>query len=211
MRHPEKTAWESGEIIEPPRICMPTSADGFLNIDKMNKATRELDPEKKLMVAVLEEAVDSFASDDIGRHEAARAWLEEGDSLWPFCFVNICESLGFDPDYVRKGIESRPAKAKRVRSHKTRQLRYTHRKPLRTDIPDIPGQTYSHKYAECREWMTVRDCNECKSRYDAWYFTEKRNLTQLQLKRANEKRWSKRREKQNGNSHDDEAVHRGGA
>ena len=70
-----------------------------------------LEPEKRLMLAVLEDAVlcfqkGSFAGDR--RRKAlfpdAEEWIMEENSDWPFSFENICEVLGFNPDYLRQGL-----------------------------------------------------------------------------------------------------------
>jgi hypothetical protein len=70
-----------------------------------------LSPERKLMVAVLEEALidyqrGSSAHGNNGkeRFTEAEAWILETDAEWIFSFVNCCEVLGIDPDYLRQGL-----------------------------------------------------------------------------------------------------------
>jgi hypothetical protein len=70
-----------------------------------------LSPERKLMVAVLEEALidyqrGSSAHGNKGkdRFAEAEAWILETDAEWIFSFVNCCEVLGIDPDYLRQGL-----------------------------------------------------------------------------------------------------------
>ncbi len=70
-----------------------------------------LEPEKKLILAILEDAIASFrkyvcARDPKGKmlfHEA-EDWIlgEERDSF--FSFGNICEMLGFEPAYLRNEL-----------------------------------------------------------------------------------------------------------
>ncbi len=70
-----------------------------------------LEPEKRLMLAVLEDAVICFqkfvrssnAKERLA-FEEAEAWILDEDSHWLFSFVNICEALGLDPDYLREGL-----------------------------------------------------------------------------------------------------------
>ena len=70
-----------------------------------------MQPEKRLMLAVLENAVwlllygGSARSVDTRRHaaEAAR-WLASDAIHWPFAFVNVCHALGLEPAWVRSGI-----------------------------------------------------------------------------------------------------------
>jgi hypothetical protein len=70
-----------------------------------------LEPEKKLMLAVLENAVAcfqkyAFARDRKGRllFQEVEYWVQETNRDWPFSFANVCETLGFAPDYLRQGL-----------------------------------------------------------------------------------------------------------
>lgn len=70
-----------------------------------------LRPEWRLMVAVLSDAVDCFqkyarVTDAEGKRlfDEAREWIESGNRRWPFSFVNICEALGINPEYLREGL-----------------------------------------------------------------------------------------------------------
>ncbi len=68
-------------------------------------------PEKRLLLAVLEEAVLTFQrhAHDGGRrgqrlfHDADQ-WISSNDTTWPCSFRNVCESLGLDPAYIRNGL-----------------------------------------------------------------------------------------------------------
>jgi hypothetical protein len=74
--------------------------------------TRPFSPERKLMAAVLEEALLDYqrgasAHDNKkGRERFAKAeaWILETDTEWIFSFVNCCEVLGIAPDYLRQGL-----------------------------------------------------------------------------------------------------------
>lgn len=68
-------------------------------------------PEKRLMLAVLEDAVAAYqrcacASTPAGRRDflEAQSWIESDDVAWPFSFRNICDALGLDGDAVRQGL-----------------------------------------------------------------------------------------------------------
>ncbi len=71
-----------------------------------------LEPEKKLMFAVLEDAVTCFqkhfvARDKIGMslfREAEEWILLQGKGAWFFSFDYICETLGLNPGYIREGL-----------------------------------------------------------------------------------------------------------
>lgn len=68
-------------------------------------------PEKRLLLAVLEEAVGTYqryvmATDRRGRAILAdvEAWFASEDTLWLYSFVGICDALGLDATYVRAGL-----------------------------------------------------------------------------------------------------------
>jgi hypothetical protein len=80
-----------------------------------------LRPEKRLMLAVLEEAVGDFQRYLVATGNEARRlfqdaedWFASEDTTWPYSFVNICNALGFDVGYVRAGL-SRWRDAQRAR------------------------------------------------------------------------------------------------
>jgi len=68
-------------------------------------------PEKRLMLAVLEDAVktfqDSLATVNHRRPRLLREveeWFASTDVTWPFSFENVCTVLGIDPDSLRLGL-----------------------------------------------------------------------------------------------------------
>ena len=68
-------------------------------------------PEKRLMLAVLEDAFYClqrfhFAKNRRGKNsfEEAHDWVWSDQRDWPFSFTNICDALGLDPNHVRKGL-----------------------------------------------------------------------------------------------------------
>ncbi len=70
-----------------------------------------LQPEKRLMLAVLEDAVATFQRGALTTGRTAlrefaevRAWFESEDTRWPYAFMNVCHVLGFDPEYLRRGL-----------------------------------------------------------------------------------------------------------
>jgi len=67
--------------------------------------------ERRLMVAILEDAVDCFqkylgATDGRSRHLGAEAekWFLADDESWPFSFVNVCYALDLHPGFLRRGL-----------------------------------------------------------------------------------------------------------
>lgn len=70
-----------------------------------------LEPEKRLMLALLEDAVQCFQDNILAQSgkkkrlfEEAEEWILEEDGDWIFSFENICEFLGFSPAYLRQGL-----------------------------------------------------------------------------------------------------------
>jgi hypothetical protein len=67
--------------------------------------------ERRLMLAVLQDAVECYqkyalARDPRGRmlFEDARDWIESDEREWSFSYENICEILGLNPEYIRRGL-----------------------------------------------------------------------------------------------------------
>ena len=70
-----------------------------------------LEPEKALLLAVLEDGVRCFQDNILPRNrkkqmlfEEAEAWLFSDEANGVFSFVSICGLLGFDPGYIRRGL-----------------------------------------------------------------------------------------------------------
>jgi hypothetical protein len=70
-----------------------------------------MEPETRLMLAVLEDAVACFQKYVLARDERgvelfreAEQWVLQEDHEWLFSFDNICESLGINPEYLRAGL-----------------------------------------------------------------------------------------------------------
>jgi hypothetical protein len=70
--------------------------------------SQNLDPVKRLMIAVLQEAMVDFEANVSAKgwkkrnlFREAKDWIFDESRDWIFSFENICEVLGLDPDYVR--------------------------------------------------------------------------------------------------------------
>jgi hypothetical protein len=70
-----------------------------------------LEPEKRLMLAILEDAVDCFQNNVLAQSlksrrlfQEAEKWIVEVDGGWFFSFENVCETLDLNPAYVRQGL-----------------------------------------------------------------------------------------------------------
>ncbi|MGH7853420.1 MAG: hypothetical protein ACREP3_08250 [Candidatus Binatia bacterium] len=70
-----------------------------------------LDPERVLMLAVLQDAVVCFQEHVVANckrkqslHREAEEWISNTDPSYLFSFENVCETLGFDANYMRDGL-----------------------------------------------------------------------------------------------------------
>jgi len=95
------------------RIGSIFQPDSLLSVHYFGTLRRKtiLEPEKRLMLAILEDAIHCFQDNILARNvrgrrlfEEAEEWIVEVDDNWVFSFENICETLGFNPAYVRQGL-----------------------------------------------------------------------------------------------------------
>jgi len=71
-------------------------------------------PEQRLMLAVLQDAIRAYFrgahTHDVRQrrlcNEAVR-WIEDGDTVWPYSFENICVALDLDAATVRRRLRAR--------------------------------------------------------------------------------------------------------
>jgi len=75
------------------------------------KRQAPFDPEAELALAVLEDAVICLRKYRSARSEKERRlyreteeWVFEDDRQWIFSFLNVCDFLGLDPGYLRRGL-----------------------------------------------------------------------------------------------------------
>ena len=71
-----------------------------------------VEPEKILILAVLEDGIRCFQDNAWAQSvkkkklfEEAQQWLFCDDSDWLFSFTSVCSLLGFEPDYIRRGLK----------------------------------------------------------------------------------------------------------
>jgi hypothetical protein len=95
------------------RIASPFEQDTLLSTQYFGNLSRKtlLEPERRLMLAILEDAIDCYQDNLLARRGRARRlfteaeeWILEKGSDWIFSFRNICGTLGFNPEYVRQGL-----------------------------------------------------------------------------------------------------------
>ena len=96
----------TGPVTFEPATILPSQLFGPIGYDA------SVMPEKRLLLAVLEEAVITFQR-HVRDHQRrgqrlfreAEDWILSNDAAWPCSFRNICEALGLDPGYVRGGLD----------------------------------------------------------------------------------------------------------
>lgn len=80
------------------------------------------DGEHRLLMAVLEDAVDIYrkqvGSRDVRGGELfreAEEWIESTDNTWLYSFENICDLLSIEPEYIRRGLRNLKQRAQGAR------------------------------------------------------------------------------------------------
>jgi len=114
----------------------PTDADKF---EKQQKRTVR-DGEERLRMAVLEDAIQCFQQYVLSTRprekrlfQEAEDWFLDKESEYIFSFEFICETLGFHPDHIRRGLlvwkeskqkvdEVKPEAHRRTKLNRTRYL-----------------------------------------------------------------------------------------
>ena len=80
--------------------------------DRVRRRT-EHDGERRLMIAVLEDAIHVYRT-QVGAREGrglelfrdAEEWIENDDRTWMFSFLNLCDILDLDGEYIRRGLHA---------------------------------------------------------------------------------------------------------
>jgi len=96
---------DNGRLFEPDTVLAAQFYATF-------KGSPYKEPELRLMAAVLEDAISCLSikmrpvtTRQRKQLEDARNWFAaEDDSEWIFSFKNICEALGINPAYLRRGL-----------------------------------------------------------------------------------------------------------
>lgn len=85
-----------------------TEAERYLDTFRRSEY---VEPEKALIAAILEDAIHQYhknrhARDAAGKEQfrEAEEWIMHKGNGWIFTFVNVCEFLGLDPEYLRRGL-----------------------------------------------------------------------------------------------------------
>jgi hypothetical protein len=132
MKERESAADERmGEIFQPDTL-LPSQF-----FDRVRRRT-EHEGERRLMIAVLEDAVETYRK-QVGAKEPrgqqlfreAEEWIEDPDRSWLFAFENICDVLDIDGEYLRRGLHAWKARAHTERRAPVVALRAPERSELK--------------------------------------------------------------------------------
>ncbi len=70
-----------------------------------------LTPEKSLLSAILDDAIHVYRKyqhsknrEGKERYREAQAWIRHHGNDWIFDFDNVCDLLGFNPDFIRRSL-----------------------------------------------------------------------------------------------------------
>ena len=104
---------EEGGVANDEKIASLFQPDTLLSAQYFENLRRKtvLEPEKSLMLAILEDAISSYQDNlrSQGKRgkklfEEAEEWIAETSSAWIFSFESVCEALGLNAAYVRRGL-----------------------------------------------------------------------------------------------------------
>jgi len=122
------------------RLAGLFTPDTLLPSQFFDRARRrsEHDGERRLMIAVLEDAVDVYrkqagARDPRGQElfRDAEEWIEDPDRTWLFSFQNICDVLDIDAEYLRRGLHAWKERGGSARREQVVELRTGEREELK--------------------------------------------------------------------------------
>jgi len=115
---------EQSALTAEERIASLFQPDMLLSAQYFETLRRtHFEPEKRLMLALLEDAINCYQDNLISRSgkkkrlfEDTEQWVLRTDGDWIFSFDNVCDALGLNPEYVRQGLlrwKERSQKARR--------------------------------------------------------------------------------------------------
>jgi hypothetical protein len=88
-----------------------------------------MEGERRLMLAILQDAVECLekyrrSKNSIHRelYQDALKWVQDSNTRWLFCFNNVCDFLGFDPEYLRQFLIGREHRTTKLDGSKASRL-----------------------------------------------------------------------------------------
>jgi hypothetical protein len=102
--------------------------DELLSLGGGDPRAPECTGTKALMLAVLEDAINSFLNGKGRTRAEAEHWISTARRQSPFSFAIVCETLGFEPQAVRDAL------------HRLRETRAVPRRAARRARPHVRRQ-----------------------------------------------------------------------
>lgn len=90
-----------------------------------------VEPEKRLMLAILEDAINRTRSSFHSISIEAQRWISNTDRSWLFSFENVCEALDMEPSYIRRGLARQRLERLTLCGQKEERQQNSHRKNIR--------------------------------------------------------------------------------
>ena len=125
-------------------------------------------PEKRLMLAVMEDAIATFQKSfpEANRRQRrllreTEEWIQSNDASWPFSFENICAALDIEADYLRQGL---------FKWKTAQQARYRERSDLHAPALHSPSDVSADGAIACRCTTPPRQkpLSGCRPRRYSW-------------------------------------------
>ena len=104
---------ERGGLTSEEKIASLFQPDTLLSDQYFENLRRKtfFEPEKRLMLAVLEDAIRYYQDNLFSRNgkrkrifDETEEWIVTPDGDWVFSFDHVCETLGLSPEYLRRGL-----------------------------------------------------------------------------------------------------------
>ena len=116
------TAHKSDENIA--SLFQPDTLLSAQYFDTLRRKTL-LEPEKRLLLAILNDAINCYQDNLFARSskhkrlfDEAEEWIVATDGDGIFCFDSVCQFLGFNPEYLRRGLLRWKAKNMQKQPHR---------------------------------------------------------------------------------------------
>lgn len=115
MEHLDQNSSTGNEaaLVSDDKIASIFQTDALLSEQYFDTYRRNthLEPEKRLMLAILEDAINCYQDNYVSRtgkkkrfFDEVREWIVSMDGDWVFSFEQVCDALGLNAAYIRRGL-----------------------------------------------------------------------------------------------------------
>lgn len=128
---------ESVSLFEPDYVLPEQFFAAFAGQERLGS-------ERRLMLAVLQDAVECYQKYALSRtptgraeFDDARQWIESTDREWSFSFENVCDTLSLNAVYLRGGILKFGAGRRSVKRRAPQIMALGHHPAVSPDTGDM--------------------------------------------------------------------------